>query len=517
MKKRVLLKKILLTLLIGAGLFFITSSVSAQIQPGLNEIASPLGLGTQDIRVTIANIIRVALGLLGIVAVVIIIYGGVLYLTSMGEPEKIKKAKDLLIAAIIGLVIILTSFAIASFIISSILNATGVGPGVNGVIIPTCEETGTCPPPPWPGCADPDTTSIHKNAPFICNLDPKHGPKGQFVTIQGGKFGSYLATYTKVFFRQGSTDYEATVALCNGQPSWNDNQIVVEVPNNLPFNVSGSNNFKVVVKIEGYDSSEKSTGGFPPNDQFTLDEGQPGPGIACIVPDSGKENTAVNVFGKRFGATQDFSTLRFFGSIDATVTTWADELLNSSVPVGAKRGNVYVRVNGRESNGYGFIVTCEQDTDCGSGCCFDGYFGKECADLNYCLPGPNQSCDTDINASGCQAGDCQTGLFCDVTKGCTCQPAGPGTPCDRDPLTPSCELDNNKCGQGLYCSVHATLSCTCQYLPRIDDVQPRDGAPGNFITLWGRGFGSSFNPSRTKVIFLGDTTDPTDDKDGIFP
>jgi len=468
-------------------------------------------MGTQDIRVTIANIIRVALGLLGIVAVVIIIYGGVMYLTSAGEPEKIKKAKDLLIAAIIGLVIILTSFAIASFIIGSILNATGPGPGVNGVINPTCEGP-ECNPPG--GCADPEPTS---NAPFICKLDPNQGPKGQFVTIQGGKFGSYLATYTKVFFRQGSTDYEATVALCNGKESWNNNQIVVEVPNNLVFDQqnAANNKFKVVVKIEGYDSSQKSTGGdfSGPNDQFTLDEGQPGPGIACLVPDSGKENTAVNVFGKRFGATKVLSSiLRFFENVDATVsdTDWTDIKLSTSVPVGAKRGNVYVTVNGHDSNGYGFIVTCDTKDDCGSKCCFSGYFGKECAEENYCKPGPNQSCD-------CSADNCQTGLFCDATKSCTCQPAGPGTPCDRDTLTPSCEPDNNKCGQGLYCSVHAIPGCTCQYLPRIDDVQPRDGAPGNFITLWGRGFGSIFNASRTKVIFLGDPTDPTDDKEGVFP
>ncbi|MCX6746472.1 MAG: Ig-like domain-containing protein [Candidatus Parcubacteria bacterium] len=118
-------KKVLLLILILAVFLFcnIESVLAATIEPGLNEIASPLGLGTMDIRVTIAQIIRVALGLLGIVAVVIILYGGFLYLTSMGEPEKIKKAKDVLRDGVIGLIIILMAFAIASFIINAIMQA----------------------------------------------------------------------------------------------------------------------------------------------------------------------------------------------------------------------------------------------------------------------------------------------------------------------------------------------------------------------------------------------------------
>ncbi|OGY42627.1 MAG: hypothetical protein A2Y82_02990 [Candidatus Buchananbacteria bacterium RBG_13_36_9] len=102
---------------------------AANIEPGLNVIASPLGLSTEDIRITIAKLIRIALGLLGIVTVVIIIYGGWLYMTSAGEADKVLKAKKVLINAVIGLIIILLSYAIASFIIRAILEATGVGPG----------------------------------------------------------------------------------------------------------------------------------------------------------------------------------------------------------------------------------------------------------------------------------------------------------------------------------------------------------------------------------------------------
>ncbi len=90
---------------------------------GINY-ATATGLGTKDIRETIASIINVAMGLLGIVAVVIILLGGFKWMTAAGNDEKVKEAKKLLVAGIIGLVIILTAYAIANFVVSSILTAT---------------------------------------------------------------------------------------------------------------------------------------------------------------------------------------------------------------------------------------------------------------------------------------------------------------------------------------------------------------------------------------------------------
>lgn len=83
------------------------------------------GLSNTDIRLTIARIIRVALGLLGIVALVLILYGGFVWMTAGGDDEKIQKAKKILINAAIGLIIILSAYAIASFVINSLTKATG--------------------------------------------------------------------------------------------------------------------------------------------------------------------------------------------------------------------------------------------------------------------------------------------------------------------------------------------------------------------------------------------------------
>lgn len=89
-----------------------------------SDIADELGLSDTDIRVTIARIIRVAMGLLGIVAVVIILIGGFTWMTAGGNEEKVGEAKKWIFAGIIGLAIILSAFAIASFVINSLVDAT---------------------------------------------------------------------------------------------------------------------------------------------------------------------------------------------------------------------------------------------------------------------------------------------------------------------------------------------------------------------------------------------------------
>ena len=89
-----------------------------------NSFASTAGLSAGDLPTTIASLIRVGLGLLGIVAVVIILIGGFKYMTSGGNDDKVKSARKVMTTGIIGLVIILSAFAIAQFVLSSLITAT---------------------------------------------------------------------------------------------------------------------------------------------------------------------------------------------------------------------------------------------------------------------------------------------------------------------------------------------------------------------------------------------------------
>ncbi len=82
------------------------------------------GLGTKDVRETIASIIKTAMGLLGIIAVVIILIGGFIWMTAGGNDEKIGEAKKYIFAGVIGLAIILSAYALTSFVITQLVDAT---------------------------------------------------------------------------------------------------------------------------------------------------------------------------------------------------------------------------------------------------------------------------------------------------------------------------------------------------------------------------------------------------------
>ena len=69
---------------------------------------------------TVNTIISVIIGVLGLAAVVVIVLGGVSYVTSAGDPGKVKKAKDTILYGIIGLVVALLAFAIVNFVLTSI-------------------------------------------------------------------------------------------------------------------------------------------------------------------------------------------------------------------------------------------------------------------------------------------------------------------------------------------------------------------------------------------------------------
>lgn len=65
-----------------------------------------------------------ALGFLGLVAVILIIYGGFTWMTSAGNEERVKKAKEIIKASVIGLVIVLASWMIVTFVIGRVNSTT---------------------------------------------------------------------------------------------------------------------------------------------------------------------------------------------------------------------------------------------------------------------------------------------------------------------------------------------------------------------------------------------------------
>ena len=71
----------------------------------------------------VKKIINYIIGALAIVAVVVIIIGGVGYMTSSGDAGKVKKAKDTILYGIIGLVVCALAYAIVNWVIGGLLGA----------------------------------------------------------------------------------------------------------------------------------------------------------------------------------------------------------------------------------------------------------------------------------------------------------------------------------------------------------------------------------------------------------
>jgi hypothetical protein len=84
---------------------------------------SDLKLSTKDPVAVATGLINTAMSFLGLIAVVIFLVGGFKWMTAMGNEENVKKAKELMVAGIIGLVIILSAWGITTFVLGKLINA----------------------------------------------------------------------------------------------------------------------------------------------------------------------------------------------------------------------------------------------------------------------------------------------------------------------------------------------------------------------------------------------------------
>lgn len=109
-------------LMVGAiSLFsFLPSAGAALLTAGDQpvEIAGATG-GETDLRALVLTMINYALTFLGIVAVIMLIYGGITMVTSAGNEEAVTSAKNIIKWALIGIIIILLSFVIVNAVLGA--------------------------------------------------------------------------------------------------------------------------------------------------------------------------------------------------------------------------------------------------------------------------------------------------------------------------------------------------------------------------------------------------------------
>lgn len=95
-----------------------TTNTSSGTKTSTATLTNPLSVSTPG--ALIGNIIKTLMGVVGVIAVLMIVWGGVMYMTSAGNDEKIGTAKKIITGAIIGLVISILAYVIIDFVIKAI-------------------------------------------------------------------------------------------------------------------------------------------------------------------------------------------------------------------------------------------------------------------------------------------------------------------------------------------------------------------------------------------------------------
>ena len=133
-KKHLISFAMLALMILPAMSFVMVSSVKADADlwgenedVGIDAISEEIGLSEADPRIISARIINVMLGFLGIIAVVIILLGGFRWMTAGGSEDGVAEARGLMVSGVVGLVIILSSWGLAKYIVSTLYEVTREG------------------------------------------------------------------------------------------------------------------------------------------------------------------------------------------------------------------------------------------------------------------------------------------------------------------------------------------------------------------------------------------------------
>ncbi len=116
----------LIAVVAGAALLLLSSvnDAAARLETGLNSTASEAGFSTSpgsgDLVNVIGQLIRSAIGLTGVIFLVLTVYAGFLWMTAQGDSDKIEQARNIIKNCVIGIIIVAASYSITNFIFSSI-------------------------------------------------------------------------------------------------------------------------------------------------------------------------------------------------------------------------------------------------------------------------------------------------------------------------------------------------------------------------------------------------------------
>ena len=442
------------------------------------------GLGTADIRVTIVRIIRIALSVLGVIALLVVLAGGVVWMTAGGNEEKVTTAKKIMINGVIGLAIILSSYAITQFIINSLTDATGgalVGEGAGGA--------GGIGGFGGRGCANPPCGGNN----FVVKISPKGAQRVQnvLVKINFSERGR-VAEYDPASVQVGDS-----IKLYK-----TDDRERVQIPIDL-VQVSASE-----IHLRGKSAcpapQENTLECFDANSSYTVE-------LTTAVKSAGGRDLYCPLAGDVFSCKRVFIAGDQFDADPPTIVI-TNYRSGESIPLG---GTVDIKTRARDEFGVDTIqykvndvVAHVSDLENNPADASDTFVFEVDADTYRPLeaismvaeardvdghmaatepvrliPRP-EHCFNRVKDADEAGPDCG-GEFCGACAGAVCRGDG-------------------DCAGG-FCRVPQGANVgICVDLPLITDVTPGDGAPGTVVTIEGRRFGAEAG----QVLFYNNPADP---------
>ncbi|MBP9827672.1 DUF4215 domain-containing protein [Patescibacteria group bacterium] len=469
------MKRLLSSLLIALSLGFAGSLAWPSFVPevhaqataaldGLEETNESIGLGDQPLEIIIGNIIRVALGFLGIIAVCIILYGGFVWMTSGGSEEKVSRAKKILINGVIGLGLVMTSLAIATFVMNAISGATGSsanggstgggngGIGLGGGSSSTFEVTAISPQ------GELAIRNVVAQITFSKSVDEE--------SVAGRIAVTNVVTGEEV---------PGTLSVRNSRVSFVPSTPCPE-PNGDRFCFDANTQYRVSVE-----SGVESTGGITLTCTVASCSGDfvtgelvdvASPDALVTLPDNNASVSVDAFIDTQVQATDDagLSVVEFQVAdvpFDAMPTSGTSALVSSvwdttSLELGARyrlTGVVFDQAGNSDDDTATVTVRGEW--------CFNGVL------------------DTDQGETGIDCGgDSGSANYCGSCAGS------------------SCEV-NADCGSGASC-----VTGVCTIVPEITSISPDNAAPGSFVTISGDGFGQAAGSVTFGFGLAGELTAP---------
>ena len=444
------------------GVFMFADSAFAQLDTGLGGLEET-GLGSADIRIIIARMIRIVLGFLGIVALGFFLYAGVRWMTSGGNIDTVKKAQAIMVNAAVGIIIILSSYAITTFIINQLLEATGIGPG--GSLTSSVGGPGDC---FGPHCASGGSGFD------LRSVTPTGFVPIRNVVVQIAMSSNVDASSVEDNIRVRNTDTDLEVdirASVTGRvirvrptapcPAPNTSQSCFDAQSNFTVELYGG--------LQGTNDVLLSCGftGCPVTRSFStgdLVDVLP-PNVVITTPLSGSDVSVDGFVDVEVTVVDDAGV----GLVEATVDGTA---IGTDAPVGNETTFAARLVWGTTGLEVGTTHTIDAlGTD------IAGYSASADDVIVSVIPA---YCFNNV-----QDGD-ETGIDCGGSCGaCT------GAAC----------VEHADCSSG-FC-----VEDVCVALPVIQAFSPMNGAPGTYVTIQGTDFGTATGG----ITFLGVDGDPTDD------